>query len=80
MPLYEYECGNGHRTDEVRRVSERDETRACPCEFRDNVRDFKGYAAPAAFAVKCGLPMRRVLSACASKFPGADSWRAKGAR
>lgn len=35
MPLYEYECENQHRWEELRKVEERDERAVCPTCGKD---------------------------------------------
>jgi len=71
MPNYEYECTAGHRFTRPGRMDGTDAPTACPelLKADDTPEDKAGEW------VVCAEPLRRVLSAPASIFPGAASWR-----
>jgi putative FmdB family regulatory protein len=61
MPLYNYECNQGHKFESLVRMDLSDEPRYCPISETP--------------AKPCHAPVVRLLSAPAKLFPGADSWR-----
>jgi hypothetical protein len=67
MPIHDYVCADGHKTEALVLRPE-DELKTCPAlvpvewECED-------------LEVPCRLPVSRVVSAPAGSFPGAGSWR-----
>lgn len=72
MPLYDYICAVGHRLCDVRAKADgSDAPNACPSVLaEDSTPDDR-----AGETTICARPLRRLLSAPASVFPGAASWR-----
>lgn len=69
MPLYEFECADGHRTEHLVELDGSDAPSLCPKLVE---RNWDGMFAD----YFCDAPLARVeVSAPASSFPGAASWR-----
>jgi predicted nucleic acid-binding Zn ribbon protein len=64
MPLYEYVCTDGHKSEILVR-DVRNEPKFCECVL-PIVNGVTRY---------CNKPLMRVISAPSGRFPGADSWR-----
>lgn len=69
MPLYVYRCANGHKVEQLCKLDLSDAPKKCMHVINssddDGVYD----------TVHCGKSLERAMTAPASVFPGADSWR-----
>jgi len=64
MPLYEYQCKDGHRFEQYGRIDLSDAPTRCP--VRTDPNEPKS---------ECFATVEKILSAPSRAFPGADSWR-----
>lgn len=70
MPIYEYQCEDGHRNEALVKMDGSNAPTNC-AELLWVSRSDNEFKTP----VSCNKPLTRLLSVGASSFPGADSWR-----